>query len=140
MHQHRYWTYILTNWNKTVLYTGITNNLAVRLVEHWIGIEGSFTSRYKLYYLVWSEETSYVLNAINLEKRLKLAYRGQKLKLISDTNPAWLFRNSEVLGVWPPTQIQIAEVQERWRKEQEGHTHDSLSFLRQPQVADKGTS
>jgi putative endonuclease len=137
MQQHRYWTYMLTNWNKTVLYTGVTNNLAVRLIEHWIGIEGSFTSRYKVYCLVWSEETSYVLNAINLEKRLKLAYRSQKHQLISDTNPAWLFRNSEVLGVWPPTQIQIEEVQERWRKEREANSLDSLSFLRQRQVPDK---
>src|SRR5690606_24417783 len=32
-----YATYILTNWNKSVLYTGVTNNLPIRLVEHYIG-------------------------------------------------------------------------------------------------------
>jgi hypothetical protein len=39
MKPYRFWTYILTNWDKTVLYTGVTNNLAIRLIEHWIGIE-----------------------------------------------------------------------------------------------------
>jgi putative endonuclease len=72
------------------------------LIEHRIGIEGSFTTRYKVYYLVWCEETPYTLNAINLEKPLKNSYRHEKLQVIADTNPAWLFHNSEVLGVWPP--------------------------------------
>ena len=137
MRPFRFWTYILTNWNKTVLYTGVTNNLSVRLIEHWIGMEGSFTSRYRVHYLVWSQETKYVLNAIDLEKRLKNSSREHKLRLISEANPAWLFWNSDVVGNWPPTDSQIEEVKERWRKEEAGLIDDPLSFLRQRQVADK---
>ena len=35
--------YILTNYNKTVLYTGVTNNLQRRLYERRMGINDSFT-------------------------------------------------------------------------------------------------
>jgi putative endonuclease len=139
MQQYRYWTYILTNWNKTVLYTGVTNNLAIRLIEHWIGLEDSFTSRYKVHHLVWSEESRYVLNAIDREKSLKNTSRELKLQMIAEANPAWLFQNSDVVGNWPPTDIQIEEVRERWRKETEGLIDDPLSF-HQRQVADKYNS
>ena len=71
MRSYRFWTYMLTNWTKTVLYTGVTNDIAMRLVEHWIGRDGCFTSRYHVYYLIWYEETQYVLNAIRREKEIK---------------------------------------------------------------------
>ena len=42
-----YYTYILTNKKKTVLYTGMTNNISRRLWEHKEGInKNSFTARY----------------------------------------------------------------------------------------------
>jgi predicted GIY-YIG superfamily endonuclease len=46
MKQHNYYTYILTNYNKTVLYTGVTNDIEKRLYEHYFGInqKSSFTS------------------------------------------------------------------------------------------------
>ncbi len=134
MRQFRFWTYILTNWNKTALYTGVTNDLAARLVEHWIGKEGSFTTRYKVHYLVWSEETKYGLNGIDREKEIKKWPREPKNDLIAAVNPAWLFWNSDVLGNWPPTEAQIEAVKERWRKEEAGLIDDPLSFLRQVQV------
>ncbi|TCD10578.1 GIY-YIG nuclease family protein [Pedobacter frigidisoli] len=31
---HNYFVYILTNKNKTVVYTGVTNDLEVRLKQH----------------------------------------------------------------------------------------------------------
>jgi putative endonuclease len=46
---HTYHVYILTNRDKSVLYTGVTNHLARRLFEHNEGIrknKKSFTSRY----------------------------------------------------------------------------------------------
>lgn len=128
MHERRYWTYILTNWNKTVLYTGITNNLPLRLIEHWIGIEGCFTSRYKVYYLVWTEETKYVMNAIDLEKKLKDSSREHKQELIHEVNPVMLFLNSDVIGNWPPTDLQMQKVQERWRMERDGLIDDPTFF------------
>lgn len=32
--EYNFWVYILTNWKKTVVYVGITNDLKRRLVEH----------------------------------------------------------------------------------------------------------
>jgi putative endonuclease len=100
--------YILTNWNKTVLYVGMTNNLERRLVEHWAGKAGAFTTRYNVFYLVWWESTKYVLNAIESEKAIKRLTREQKNALITDFNPQWKFLNADVLGNWPPTPEQVA--------------------------------
>ncbi|WP_418992695.1 GIY-YIG nuclease family protein [Alistipes sp.] len=41
-----YYVYILTNSKRTVLYTGVTDNLTSRLNEHRQMRPGSFTSRY----------------------------------------------------------------------------------------------
>jgi putative endonuclease len=108
-----FFTYILTNWNRSVLYTGMTNDLESRLVEHWIGKEGSFTSRYSVFYLVWFESTRYVTNAIEIEKTIKRYSRQQKKALIEEFNRDWKFLNEEVLGNWPPTAEQVAAAMER---------------------------
>ena len=49
------YVYILTNYNKTVLYTGVTNNLQRRLYEHRIGSNDSFT---KLLFLIKAADSS----------------------------------------------------------------------------------
>jgi len=132
MRPYRFWTYILTNYNRTVLYTGMTNDLATRLVEHWIGKEGSFTTRYGVHFLVWSEETRYVNNAIAREKEIKRWHRAQKQALIAEQNPNWRFLNADVLGNWPPTPEQEEAVKTRWREVGEAALmNDRLSFLRQ---------
>ena len=132
MPPYHFWTYILTNYNRTVLYTGMTNDLATRLVEHWIGKEGSFTTRYGVHYLVWSEETRYVNNAIAREKEIKRWHRAQKEELIAEQNSSWRFLNDDVLGNWPPTPEQLEAVKARWREVgEEALMKDRLSFLRQ---------
>ena len=101
-------TYMLTNFEKTVLYTGFTNNLPIRLVEHWLGLKKeAFTNHYNVHYLLWFEETKYVLNAIAKEKELKTMSRDQKEELIRNFNPDWRFLNEEVSGNWPPAEEQI---------------------------------
>lgn len=107
---------MLTNWSKTVLYIGMTNNLAARLIEHWLGKAGSFTTRYEVHFLVWYEHTKYVLNAIEAEKNIKHYTRGQKEKLIQEFNPDWNFLNESIVGNWPPTVEQITLVLERQGK------------------------
>ncbi len=98
-----FYTYILTNAHRTVLYTGVTNNLQRRLLEHWIGKPGSFTTKYKTIYLVWYETSHYVLNAIAMEKEVKNMSRAKKNALITAFNPDWTFLNEQVLNNWPPT-------------------------------------
>lgn len=112
-----FFTYMLTNRNRTVLYVGMTNNLPARLIEHWAGKEGSFTTKYQVYYLVWYEATKYVLNAIAAEKTVKHYTREQKETLIKAFNPEWKFLNAEIVESWPPTPEQIAAAREgRLRK------------------------
>jgi putative endonuclease len=42
----QYYVYIMTNPRRTVLYTGITNNLLKRVWQHRNGEGGGFTRRY----------------------------------------------------------------------------------------------
>ena len=64
--EYNFWVYILTNWKKTVLYVGMTNNLQRRLTEHYQsrGKPETFTGRYYCYNLVYYEWYRYVDNAI----------------------------------------------------------------------------
>jgi len=86
-----YYVYMLTNQNKTVLYTGVTNNLARRVYEHKNHLDkGSFTAMYKEENLVYYEETTSVESAIEREKQIKGWNRKKKNKVIERMNPNWL--------------------------------------------------
>ncbi len=53
---HNYFVYITTNKNKTVLYTGVTNDLPYRLEQHEEEAKAgkrSFAGRYNCYYLIY---------------------------------------------------------------------------------------
>lgn len=94
---HNYFLYILTNYKKTVLYTGVTNDLKRRLYEHKSGINSSsFTSKYNCYYLVYMERHQYIQHAIDREKEIKGWIRLKKEKLINEFNPDWKFLNDEI--------------------------------------------
>ncbi|TCJ12499.1 GIY-YIG nuclease family protein [Flaviaesturariibacter flavus] len=101
MPQRCYYTYILTNALRSVLYIGITNNLKARLVEHYLGVSG-FTARYGVHYLLYYETSRYVLNAIRREKELKGWTRAKKMKLIAQINPGLDFLNTRFFPHWPP--------------------------------------
>ena len=83
-----YFVYILTNHSKTVLYTGVTNNLEKRLYQHK-NEEVVFTKRYKCYKLVYFEDTQFVDSAIAREKEIKGWIRAKKENLITSKNPDW---------------------------------------------------
>ena len=85
-----YYVYVLTNSNKNVLYTGITNDLVRRVYEHKHHLDkGSFTDRYNVEYLIYYEITSDVTAAIEREKQIKGWNRKRKEKLIAGKNPNW---------------------------------------------------
>ena len=66
-----YYVYIMTNKSKTVLYTGVTNDLLRRVYEHKnCLIKDSFTSKYKINQLVYYEYTADVYSAIEREKKI----------------------------------------------------------------------
>ena len=85
-----YYVYILTNNTRTVLYTGVTNNLFRRVNEHKTHIDpNSFTARYRVHNLVYFEQASNPDAAIAREKQIKGWNRKWKNKLIEKTNPKW---------------------------------------------------
>ena len=82
--------YIMTNKNRTTLYTGVTSNLPQRVQQHKERFfEQSFTSRYNLYLLVYWESFQEIGDAIFREKQIKAGSRQKKLDLINSINPEW---------------------------------------------------
>lgn len=79
----------MTNKNNTVLYTGVTNNLIRRVMEHSAGSGSKFTSKYKATKLVFFEETEDIDIAIEREKQIKGGSRQKKIDLINEMNPEW---------------------------------------------------
>ncbi len=104
-----YTVYILTNFTKTVLYIGVTNDLEQRLIEHYSEkdnpLSNAFTSAYNVIYLVYYEDFDYVNDAITREKEIKKWRREKKDKLIDTMNPKRDFLNKELLREWPPKEI-----------------------------------
>ena len=84
----RYYVYILTNTKRT-LYVGVTNNLVRRLYEHKHKLVKGFTEKYNLTYLVYYDETTNVISAIEREKQIKGWRRSKKIELIESVNPKW---------------------------------------------------
>ncbi len=106
MKDYTFFVYIITNPTKSVLYTGFTNNLEQRLVEHYMnrGKKKTFAGRYYCYYLLYYEVHQYVYNAMDREKEIKGWTRAKKLDLIKLENEKLLFLNKELMD-WPPTDL-----------------------------------
>lgn len=79
----------MTNKNKTVIYTGVTNDLQRRISEHKNTEGYSFTKRFKLTKLVFYESFSRIYDAIAAEKKIKAGSRAKKIELIERMNPYW---------------------------------------------------
>lgn len=79
----------MTNYNKTTLYIGVTNNLVRRVYEHKHKLVDGFTKRYNLTILVYYEVFDNIENAIIQEKQLKAGSRQKKIDLINSLNPSW---------------------------------------------------
>ncbi len=84
-----YYVYILSNWDDSVLYIGVTGNLERRLYEHRNHLVDGFTSKYNTNKLVYFEDTPDVYAAISREKQLKGWTRKKKNTLIESKNPLW---------------------------------------------------
>ena len=79
----------MTNLHNTVLYTGVTNNLQRRVLEHKSGKGSAFTKKYNITKLVYFESGDNVNMAIFREKQIKAGSRKKKLDLINSQNPEW---------------------------------------------------
>jgi len=85
----QFYVYIMTNWENSVLYTGITNDLRRRVHEHREGLVDGFTKRFRVKKLVYYEMGDDALGAIAREKQIKGGSRQKKLALIESMNPQW---------------------------------------------------
>ncbi len=79
----------MTNKINTVLYTGVTNDVQRRVVEHKEGLGGGFSKRYQTNKLIYYEMTSSIESAIAREKQIKGGSRQKKVDLINSVNKEW---------------------------------------------------
>ncbi len=82
-----YFVYIATNILNTVLYTGITNDVARRMSEHRNKLVSGFTSKYNICKLVCVDQFPEPMMAIAAEKKIKGWLRSKKIALIKSVNP-----------------------------------------------------
>ncbi len=81
------YVYYLTNFQRTTLYIGVTNNLSRRIWEHKQGEGSEFTKKYNLTILVYAEEFDSKSDAIDREKQLKNWHKEWKWNLVKEHNP-----------------------------------------------------
>ena len=85
-----YYVYILTTEKNTTLYTGLTNDLHRRCLEHCGGKKNGFTKRYNVHKLVYYEIYDSIESAIAREKQIKGYSRVKKTGLVNKFNPEWI--------------------------------------------------
>jgi putative endonuclease len=84
-----YYVYTLASRSRT-LYTGVTDNLERRMIEHREGHVPGFTTRYRIFRLVHFEEFGDIGAAIAREKEIKGWRREKKVWMIDRGNPTWV--------------------------------------------------
>ena len=97
MSDRQYCVYIMTNVYHTALYTGVTNNLPRRVLEHREG-KSVFTKKYNITKLVFFECGDDINTAIAREKQIKGGSRKKKIDLINSMNPGWKDLFEEYFG------------------------------------------
>ena len=80
--------YIIGN-AKPVLYVGVTSDLNKRIWEHKNKIIKGFSYKYNLNKLLFFEEFPTIIQAIEMEKKIKNWHRDWKLNLIKQSNPTF---------------------------------------------------
>jgi len=86
--ERRYYVYIMASRSLN-LYTGVTDNIYRRALEHKNGTIEGFTKRYNINRLLYYETFKYIGNAIAREKQVKAWTRAKRVALIKNMNPTW---------------------------------------------------
>ena len=81
--------YLMTNNPFGILYTGVTADLAARVVAHREGRGSAFCRKWDLKRLIYAEPHDSIDTAIAREKAIKNWNRVWKLRLIAEANPNW---------------------------------------------------
>ncbi len=81
--------YILTNPVNSVLYVGMSTDIAGRIWTHKEKIVDGFAKKYNCTKLVYYEAAPDKLSALEREKQIKKYSRFKKEQLVISTNPSW---------------------------------------------------
>ncbi|MBC6110568.1 GIY-YIG nuclease family protein [Pedobacter fastidiosus] len=91
--------YIVTNYQRTTLYIGVTSDLQIRIIQHRDKVDPkSFTAKYNLSICIYYEIFPSIEEAINREKQLKKWSRSKKENLINVKNKGWKDLCPEILA------------------------------------------
>ena len=94
--------YIVTNFDRTTLYIGVTNDLIRRVYEHRHHLsKDSFTDKYNCGTCIYYEKYNDINQAIERETQLKKWSRKKKENLINSKNPGWvsLVNDYEIINI-----------------------------------------
>ena len=92
--------YIITNKYQTVVYTGVTANLPLRILDYKEKRNPkSFSARYNVNVLVYYEQFQWIGDAISREKQIKAGSREAKNALIRALNPTWKDLYEEIKNI-----------------------------------------
>jgi putative endonuclease len=75
--------YIVSNYERTTLYIGVTANLSVRIFDHASEKDSEFAAKYKCKYLIYFEGFQNIEEAIAREKVLK-KWKRQLAKVLKN--------------------------------------------------------
>ena len=87
--EYNFFVYLLTNYQRSVRYIGVTSNLERRLAEHRRRDRPGFAARYQVDRLVYYEQCPEILAALDREKQLKGWKRAKKDAPVATMNPEW---------------------------------------------------
>ena len=103
-----YYVYIMASASRT-LYTGVTNNLERRVLEHRRKLLQGFTARYNINRLVHFEIFGEILDAIAREKQIKSWGRMKKIALIGSANRDWKDLSADWYGAEYKTEGRVTK-------------------------------
>ena len=81
--------YIMASRYRGTIYTGVTSDLATRVLQHKDGSFGGFSAQHKTHTLVWYEHHDDMPSATLRETRIKAWRRQWKIDLIETINRDW---------------------------------------------------
>ena len=81
------YVYIMSNVHRNVLYIGVTSDLYARVTQHKNGEGSVFTKKYNCHDLVYFQFFDTILEAIEMEKKMKKWSRRRKDLVIKEFNP-----------------------------------------------------
>lgn len=114
--EYIFYIYIVSNYNRNVLYTGFTNNLVRRIIEHQNGYGSVFTIKYNVKYLMYYEVFEYSNNAIYREKEIKGWKRERKIDLIKRDNADFIDLSEQVFKEYCINDFEIKQYLEDIKK------------------------